>query len=71
MSVDLEHKTMRALKKSNLEWNEASNLRISQLNKIDEFRFYAYVSASMNKERMKNFLDKKILKREFQPSDWV
>lgn len=35
-----------------------------------EFRFQAYESAAMYKERMKHFLDKKILK-EFQLGDLV
>ncbi|XP_070041588.1 uncharacterized protein [Nicotiana tomentosiformis] len=42
LPVELEHKTMWTLKKLNLEWNVASNLRVAQLNELDEFRYHAY-----------------------------
>ncbi|XP_070037018.1 uncharacterized protein [Nicotiana tomentosiformis] len=68
LPVDLEHKGMWALKKLNLDWAEAANLRMTQLNEIEEFRFYAYENAAMYKEKMKFVHDKKILKREFKSS---
>ncbi|XP_070017978.1 uncharacterized protein [Nicotiana sylvestris] len=40
--VELEHKAMWALRKLNLEWDVAANLRVEQLNALDEFRFHAY-----------------------------
>ncbi|XP_070032205.1 uncharacterized protein [Nicotiana tomentosiformis] len=43
-----------------------ANLRVTQLNKMEEFRLHAYESATMYKERMKFVHDKKILKREFK-----
>ncbi|XP_019251062.1 PREDICTED: uncharacterized protein LOC109229973 [Nicotiana attenuata] len=59
------------LKKLNLDWAEAANLRMTQLNEIEEFRLHAYESATMYKERMKFIHDKKILKREFNSGDLV
>ncbi|XP_070008373.1 uncharacterized protein [Nicotiana sylvestris] len=41
LPVDLEHKAMRALRKLNLEWDVAANLRVEQHNELDEFRFHA------------------------------
>ncbi|XP_070050139.1 uncharacterized protein [Nicotiana tomentosiformis] len=41
LPVKLEHKAMWALKKLNLEWDIAANLRVEQLNELDEFRFHA------------------------------
>ncbi|XP_019241564.1 PREDICTED: uncharacterized protein LOC109221543 [Nicotiana attenuata] len=71
LPVKLEHKAMWALKRLNLDWAEAANLRLTQLNKMEEFRFHAYGSAAVYKERMKFVHDKKILKREFKSGDLV
>ncbi|XP_059315786.1 uncharacterized protein LOC132066498 [Lycium ferocissimum] len=71
LPVELEHKALWALKKLNLEWGEASQLRMDQINELDEFRFQPYVSSSIYKARMKHFHDKKILQREFIPGDRV
>ncbi|XP_070030003.1 uncharacterized protein [Nicotiana sylvestris] len=48
--VELEHKDMWALKKLNLDWTEAANLRMTQLNEMEEFHLHAYESAAMYKE---------------------
>ncbi|XP_019238599.1 PREDICTED: uncharacterized protein LOC109218680 [Nicotiana attenuata] len=71
LPVELEHKAMWALKRLNLEWAEAANLRLTQLNEMEEFRFHAYESSAVYKERMKFVHDKKILKREFKLGDLV
>ncbi|XP_075091569.1 uncharacterized protein LOC142171770 [Nicotiana tabacum] len=62
---------MWALKRLNCGWAEAANLRMTQLNEMEEFRLPAYKSATMYKERMKFVHDKKILKREFKSGDLV
>ncbi|XP_070010738.1 uncharacterized protein [Nicotiana sylvestris] len=69
--VELEHKAMCALKRLNLDWAKAANLRLTQLNEIQELCFHAYESAVVYKERMKFIHDKKILKREFKSGDFV
>ncbi|XP_059289224.1 uncharacterized protein LOC132042709 [Lycium ferocissimum] len=71
LPVELEHKAMWALKKLNMNWEEATKLRLFQLNEIDEFRYLAYESAALYKESMKQYHDKKILKREFYQGDPV
>ncbi|XP_019263252.1 PREDICTED: uncharacterized protein LOC109241000 [Nicotiana attenuata] len=71
LPVELEHKPIWALKKLNLDWVEAANLRMMQLNEMEEFYLHAYESATMYKERMKFVHDKKILKREFKSGDLV
>nr|XP_016505805.1 PREDICTED: uncharacterized protein LOC107823630 [Nicotiana tabacum] len=69
LPVELEHKTMWALKRLNLGWAEATNLRMTQLNEMEEFRLHAYELEY--KERMKFVHDKKILKQEFKSGELV
>jgi len=42
LPVELEHKALWALKKLNLSWNEAANMRLEQINEMDEFWLRAY-----------------------------
>ncbi|XP_070047272.1 uncharacterized protein [Nicotiana tomentosiformis] len=56
LMVELAHKAMWALKKLNLEWDVAANLRVEQLNELDEFRFHAYSSSSLYKDKMNTFM---------------
>ncbi|XP_019257620.1 PREDICTED: uncharacterized protein LOC109235825 [Nicotiana attenuata] len=62
---------MWALKRLNLDLAKAANLRMTQLNEMEEFYLHAYESVAMYKERMKFVNDKKILKREFKYGDLV
>ncbi|XP_059284719.1 uncharacterized protein LOC132038014 [Lycium ferocissimum] len=55
LPVELEHKAMQALKKLIMHLEEASKLRLFQLNEMDEFWYQAYESASLHKERMKHY----------------
>ncbi|XP_059277890.1 uncharacterized protein LOC132032116 [Lycium ferocissimum] len=48
-----------------------TKLQLFQMNEIDEFRYHAYESASLYKEKMKHYHDVKLLKRDFQLGDSV
>ncbi|XP_070014281.1 uncharacterized protein [Nicotiana sylvestris] len=69
--VELESKAMWALKKLNLEWDVTANLRVPLLNELDEFRYHAYTSSSLYKEKMKYLHDKYIHNKEFKEGDIV
>ncbi|XP_070023003.1 uncharacterized protein [Nicotiana sylvestris] len=69
--VDLEHKAMRALKKLNLDWHVAANLRVAHLNELNKFWYHAYASSSLYKEKMKYLHDKYIWNKKFKVRDLV
>ncbi|XP_070013872.1 uncharacterized protein [Nicotiana sylvestris] len=71
LPVELEHKAMWTLKKLNLDWDVAANLRVAHLNKLDEFRYHAYASSSLYKEKMKCIHDKYIWNKYFKVRDFV
>ncbi|XP_070022692.1 uncharacterized protein [Nicotiana sylvestris] len=62
---------MWALKKLNLEWDVAANLRVAQLNELYKFRYHAYTSPSLYKDKMKYLHDKNIQNKEFKEGDFV
>ncbi|XP_015164450.1 uncharacterized protein [Solanum tuberosum] len=69
--VELEHKALGDLKKLNLSWSETANLRLDQINEMDEFCVGAYERCALYKERMKLYHDRHIEKRRFTPRDLV
>ncbi|XP_070003019.1 uncharacterized protein [Nicotiana sylvestris] len=69
--IELEHKAMWVLRKLNLEWDVAANLRVEQLNELDKFRFHAYSSSSLYKEKMKYLRDKYARGKEFNVGDLI
>ncbi|XP_070020088.1 uncharacterized protein [Nicotiana sylvestris] len=62
---------MWALRKLNLEWDVAANLRAEQFNELDEFRFHAYSSSSLYKYKMKYLHDKYARGKELKVGDLV
>ncbi|XP_070010258.1 uncharacterized protein [Nicotiana sylvestris] len=71
LPIELENKAMWALKKLNLEWDVAINLRVAHLNELDEFQYHAYTSSSLYKEKMKYLHEKYIHNKEFKKNDLV
>ncbi|XP_049399778.1 uncharacterized protein LOC125863833 [Solanum stenotomum] len=69
--MELEHKTLWALKNLNVDWVKYTKGRVDHLNKLDEFRFREYESSTLYKERIMKWHDSKILRREFRVGDWV
>lgn len=48
--VELEHKTLWELKRLNLNLKKVVELRLDQLNEVDEFWLHAYERANLYKE---------------------
>ncbi|XP_070002151.1 uncharacterized protein [Nicotiana sylvestris] len=53
LTVELEHKTLWALRQLNLDMETAGTNRVTRLYELEEFRFQAFESARLYKERMK------------------
>ncbi|XP_047270358.1 uncharacterized protein LOC124899504 [Capsicum annuum] len=62
---------MWELRRLNLNWNEAVELRLGQLNETDEFYLGAYERAYLYKEKIKKHHDRRIARRDFQKGDWL
>jgi hypothetical protein len=71
LPIELEYKALWALKHLNLNWDDVKNLRLEQLNELDEFRLHAYERSDLYKERMKKYHDQRIVRRHFQKGDMV
>ncbi|PHT44711.1 hypothetical protein CQW23_13869 [Capsicum baccatum] len=57
LPIELENKALWVLKRLNLNWDDALNLRLEQLNELDEFCLHAYERSDLYKEWMKKYHD--------------
>jgi len=69
--VELENRALWALRQLNLDIEAAGTSRVTELHELDEFRYHAFESTRLYKERMKIMHDKNILERSFKPGDKV
>jgi hypothetical protein len=71
LSVELEHKAYLAIKEMNLDLDAAVVKRRIQISELEEMRLKAYENASIYKERIKRWYDKRLKKKEFKEGDKV
>jgi hypothetical protein len=65
LRLELEHKAFYAVKELNRDFKLAGKKRLLDLSSLDEWRNEAYENSRLFKEKVKQWHDKRILKREF------
>jgi transposase InsO family protein len=71
LPVELESKAYWAIKEMNLDLDAAVVKRRIQITELEEMRLKAYENASIYKERIKRWYDKRLKKKEFKEGDKV
>ncbi|XP_070004521.1 uncharacterized protein [Nicotiana sylvestris] len=64
-------RTVTGWRLSRRQLDVAANLRVEQVNELDEFRLHAYSSSSLYKDKMKYLHDKYARGKEFKVGDMV
>jgi hypothetical protein len=71
LPLELEHKAFWAVKELNRDFKLADKKRLLDLSSLDEWRNEAYENARLFKEKVKQWHDKRILKRGFHVGEKV
>jgi hypothetical protein len=71
LPLELEHKAFWAVRELNRDFKLAGKKRLLDLSSLDEWRNEAYENARLFKEKVKQWHDKRILKREFHVGEKV
>jgi hypothetical protein len=71
LPLELEHKAFWAVKELNRDFKLAGKKMLLDLSSLDEWRSEAYENARLFKEKVKQWHDRRILKREFHVGEKV
>jgi hypothetical protein len=71
LPLELEHKAFWAVKELNRDFKLAGKKRLLDLSSLDEWRNEAYENARLFNEKVKQWHDKRILKREFHVGEKI
>ncbi|RDX85518.1 hypothetical protein CR513_33286, partial [Mucuna pruriens] len=66
LSIEIEHRAYWAVKQCNLAYDHASKERKLQLQELKELHLEAYENSRIYKQKVKQFHDKHILRKEFR-----
>jgi len=65
LPIEIEHKSFCVVKKCNLDVEKVGSQRKLELQELEDIRLEAYDNSKIYKEKVKNFHDLKILRKEF------
>jgi hypothetical protein len=71
LPLELEHKAFSIVKELNRDFKLAGKKRLLDLSSLDEWTSEAYENARLFKEKVKQWHDRRILKREFHVGEKV
>ncbi|XP_061369654.1 uncharacterized protein LOC133312470 [Gastrolobium bilobum] len=71
LPLELQHKVFWAITLLNMDTKLAGEKRLLQLNELEEFRSEAFENASLYKEQMKRWHDKRLVIKELGAGDKV